>query len=169
VALEGYALRKEVAFTLEAARIPLRLYLSRRLTVNEEDMGHLRETIRRTQTGFNVLGDKKNVMMESMFSIAIENTRVHEGFFTEKLIDCMRTYTVPIYYGPDSVLDIFNPEGIIVVKSAKDINRVLVNLTERDYWRRLSAMSENYKIAEEYMDILGRTRELILREIAWSL
>lgn len=50
-----------------------------------------------------VVANKADTLVQYMFSFAIENSQV-EGYFTEKLIDCFLTGTIPIYWGPASVI-----------------------------------------------------------------
>lgn len=47
------------------------------------------------------IANKKNALVDYEFSVAIENC-VEQGYFTEKIADCILTNTTPIYYGcPD--------------------------------------------------------------------
>ena len=47
-----------------------------------------------------------------MFSIAIENSR-NGCYFTEKILDCFTTRTVPIYWGCPDIGDYFDMNVII--------------------------------------------------------
>jgi hypothetical protein len=46
------------------------------------------------------------------YSLACENNLI-AGYFTEKLIDCFLTWTMPIYYGCPDVYDFFPKESVI--------------------------------------------------------
>mgnify|MGYP006087097799 CR=1 FL=1 len=48
------------------------------------------------------------------FHIAIENVR-REGYFSEKLLDCFLTRTVPIYWGCPNIGEYFDVSGMILV------------------------------------------------------
>jgi hypothetical protein len=67
-----------------------------------------------------VLGKEKNPLFNSQFHICIENTK-RKNWFSEKFIDCLRTKTIPIYYGCPNIGDWFNMNGIIMVNNLEDI------------------------------------------------
>jgi hypothetical protein len=110
---------------------------------------------------FDVYGDRYNiedarkgkaeVFGDSMFGIAIENTS-HNGYFTEKIIDCFLLKTVPLYWGCSDIGTFFNLKGIIKFENADDLISIINNLTESDYSERKDAIEENYKLALEYLD-----------------
>ena len=47
-----------------------------------------------------------------MFSIVIENS-IESDYFTEKLLDCFLTGTIPIYVGTKTTSEYFDTDGII--------------------------------------------------------
>jgi hypothetical protein len=49
--------------------------------------------------------DEKDELFKSMFHIAIENTQ-ENNYFTEKIIDCFRTYTIPVYCGCPNISNV---------------------------------------------------------------
>ena len=66
-------------------------------------------------TGHNELPDvlgKIDALADYAFSIAIEN---HESdhYFSEKVLDCFLSGTIPIYMGSKKINEYFNPDGII--------------------------------------------------------
>ena len=50
--------------------------------------------------------DDRSILFNSQFSIATENAAV-DNYFTEKLMDCFLTKTVPIYYGSSNIGEFF--------------------------------------------------------------
>lgn len=94
--------------------------------------------------GFKEIQNKEEGLEPYCFSIAIENDDT-ECYFTEKLLDCFLTCTVPIYWGPKKISKIFNNNGIIWLNDIKDI----CSLTYMDYNSRIDAIKENYNIALE--------------------
>lgn len=91
---------------------------------------------------------KMPLFNDSMFHIAIENSR-HDNYFTEKIIDCFMTYTLPVYWGSPNIGEYFDKNGILQVENKEDLNTVLNKLTEEDYSSRIAAMQHNYEIAKE--------------------
>lgn len=56
----------------------------------------------------------KLLLFDTMFHVAIENVS-QIGYFSEKLLDCFLTRTIPLYWGCPNVGDFFDVEGIIHV------------------------------------------------------
>jgi len=53
--------------------------------------------------GYNPVEYKLDALKDYQYSIVIENERT-EGFFTEKIIDCFVTGTIPIYWGDPGII-----------------------------------------------------------------
>jgi hypothetical protein len=68
----------------------------------------------------NYIENKADALRDYKFNVCIENLQ-HPNWFTEKLIDCLRTGTVPIYWGCPNISDYFNTEGFIIVNNLNDI------------------------------------------------
>ena len=90
----------------------------------------------------------KKPSLDFMFHFAIENCS-EEGYFTEKIMDCFITYSVPIYFGDPKIADEFASEGIILLDQ-KDIARQVNSFTPDLYWKKIEAVVENRKRAEKY-------------------
>ena len=105
--------------------------------------------------------DAKNVCWdESMFHIAIENIK-RENFYTEKILDAFLTKTVPIYYGCPNIGKFFNQDGIITFDNEDEAIHKCNSLTENDYYGRIGAINENYKIAKEMFYWSGIVKDWI--------
>jgi hypothetical protein len=87
-----------------------------------------------------------------MFSVSIENGS-YSSYFTEKILDCFATGTIPVYYGSPDISSFFNPKGIIFI----DENFSFDQLTADNYHRRMDAIIDNYQrlnnfhTAEDYI------------------
>lgn len=107
------------------------------------------------------IASKELLFIDSMFHITIENSR-HHNYFTEKLIDCFMSYTVPVYWGCPNIADHFDKNGIIEVESIEELKAVLNKLSPEDYRSRLDAVKKNYAIAKEkYAFFFNRIDKLI--------
>jgi hypothetical protein len=73
-----------------------------------------------------------------MFSVVIENES-YPTYFTEKIMNCFATGTVPVYYGSPDISDYFNIDGIILLDSVGQVCK----LTEDDYHSRRDAIADN--------------------------
>jgi hypothetical protein len=140
--LEGYNVRWELFTRSDEIKMDKRFYLSGSSPIpgiNYED--HL------------VLRDLKTPMFDSQFHIAIENTNRIKNAFSEKLIDCFYTRTIPIYYGPSNIGDFFNIEGIFIVNSVDDIIDVCNRINENTYDSLESVIEENYNRSLNYKNM----------------
>jgi len=102
--------------------------------------------------GFSTeIGLKEEGLCDYMFSIAIENAS-YETYFTEKLLDCFATGTIPVYYGAPNIGDYFNKDGII------DLNEEF-NVSDEIYYSKMDAIKDN----------LERTKKMeILEDFIWE-
>lgn len=94
--------------------------------------------------GFNPIEKKEEGLKDYMFSIAIENNK-YNTYFTEKILDCFATGTIPIYYGTDKISEFFNINGIINFNDL-DIN----TLNEELYYSKMDAIKDNFERVKEY-------------------
>ena len=85
-----------------------------------------------------------------MFQIATENVK-KEFYYTDKILDCLITGTVPIYWGPDNISNFFNPKGILQFKSPEELKGILNNLNKEKYYDMVPYIKENYEAAKYYM------------------
>lgn len=87
---------------------------------------------------------------EYKFAIAFENY-IDNDWFTEKILNCFSTKTVPIYYGARDIGKYFNADGIIQVDDWKKIPEIVENLDiDAEYEKRKEAIEDNYKRVKEY-------------------
>lgn len=61
-------------------------------------------------------GSKECIYERSMFNIAIENSTL-TNYFTEKIIDCFYTHTIPIYIGCSNIGEYFDRRGILFAET----------------------------------------------------
>jgi len=91
--------------------------------------------------GFNEIADKEKGLCDYMFSVAIENGE-YETYFTEKLLDCFATGTIPVYLGAPDIGDHFNKDGIIDLTEEFEVS-------EEIYYSKMDAIKENLEKAKE--------------------
>lgn len=101
-------------------------------------------------SGYRPIASKLEGLRDYQYSIVIENAHC-AAWFTEKLIDALACWTVPIYWGTDRVLDFFHPGGIIPFRTLDGLQRILDTVvSEVDYAGRLAAIAENVRRARQY-------------------
>lgn len=83
------------------------------------------------------------------FSVVVENG-YYCSYFTEKIIDCFLTGTVPIYWGCPSLMEFFDIEGIIWIDSETQYLKTIHNLSPELYESKLPAIRKNFELAKNY-------------------
>jgi hypothetical protein len=126
---------------------------------------HIRYMIMRKFEKINSIGDfelkwhrspprvpsKDSFFANAKFNIACEN-QIMTNMFTEKLLDCFKTLTVPIYYGCTNIDKYFNPRGIIQFNNINELDNILKNLTPEVYDEMLPYVNENFEIAKPFWE-----------------
>ena len=98
--------------------------------------------------GYKPILNKIEGLKDYRYSFAIENSR-KDYYFTEKLIDCLVTGTLPIYWGCPSIAKFFNTDGFIIFTELPELREKLKLCTEEYYLNKLSAVKENFERAQE--------------------
>ena len=138
VLLDGYDMRMKFWQMINSINTPKKFYLSKRNPLPNVD-GEI----------YNF--ETKDNLFNSMFHIAIENSK-NKNFFTEKLIDCFQTYTVPIYYGCSNIGDYFDLDGIIICNDEQQLVNACNTVTPELYQKMLPHLIENKKRSEQYVN-----------------
>lgn len=96
--------------------------------------------------GYNPIDNKITSLKEYKYQIVVENASI-PGYFTEKIIDCFTTGTIPIYYGDPNIGDIFNINGIITFSNIEELKNILENPKDISY----NYINENFEKSKEYI------------------
>ncbi len=80
----------------------------------------------------NWLNDSKTQFQRRCkFTLCFEST-LHYGFTTEKLTDAFYADTIPVYYGPSTVFDVFNKDAFINVADFDSFDAAIEKIIELD-------------------------------------
>jgi Glycosyltransferase family 10 (fucosyltransferase) C-term len=82
--------------------------------------------------GIREIQGKIEALSEYAFSIAFENIK-QDYYFTEKLIDCFLTDTVPVYWGCPGIGNFFDIRGIITFNTLDELLEIVENLSMERY------------------------------------
>jgi glycosyltransferase involved in cell wall biosynthesis len=96
--------------------------------------------------GYNEISGKIRGLRDYKFSISIENGN-HKNYFTEKILDCFLTGTIPIYKGCPNIGDFFDLEGIILFNTKEELSNILRNINNELYQSKLDSIKRNYELA----------------------
>lgn len=94
--------------------------------------------------------DKAIASKDYAFHIVVDQS-VQEYGFTEKIIDCFATGSVPIYRGTRDVCRYFNKDGIIYFYTLDDLRTILSQLSFEKYQQMLEAVVENYNKCFDFL------------------
>lgn len=87
-----------------------------------------------------------------MFSIIVENN-IDKLYFTEKILNCFATGTIPIYFGCKNIATKFDINGIIVINSIDELLSIIPTLSCDLYYSKLSAIKNNFDNCLQYKSI----------------
>ena len=114
--------------------------------------------------GYNEIDNKVDALASHRFCIVIENA-VIPGWHTEKILDCYRTGTVPIYVGDPCIGDKFNTDGMLFLKEGDILDDILNSLNEDLYQEMLPHVKDNFDRAMKYNNMPHRVvHEMIENE-----
>ena len=147
---KGHIMRKKVHYKQNKIKNPIDFYISRHGGV---------------ENSFDnkTLGDSKSPLFDSQFHICIENSR-QKNFFTEKLIDCFVTKTIPIYWGCENIEKFFDTDGFFIAKEFKDIIKICNSLDDNTYKEKLKYVENNFDLSQKYITIIDRL-EIVINKI----
>lgn len=114
-------------------------------------------------SGYKRFESKLDPLKDYMFSIAIMNCKM-DNFFTEVLIDCFATGTVPIFWGCPNIGNFFDIDGIITFDSIDDL-KPLSNDPVELYNKMLPSIKNNLDIANQYYKSTDDTVANILTQL----
>ena len=101
-------------------------------------------------SGHNPIDYKLDGLKDYMFSIVVENTK-KDYYFTEKLIDCFMTGTIPIYWGCPSIGNYFDSGGMFSFDNIGDLHNILNRLEKNLYDSMFKNIKKNLEMAKEYL------------------
>jgi len=98
----------------------------------------------------NPIEFKIDGLKDYKFSIVVENC-IEEDYFTEKLIDCFLTGTIPIYLGTRKVSEYFDENGIIFFNGDEDLPQIMDTLNDSLYSSKIESVERNFELAKSYI------------------
>lgn len=151
--LPGYEQRHELWSRQDEIKIPKQFWSSRYRPV---DMSRLLPE-------HDILGKEKIHLFSSMFSICPEN-HSEINYFTEKVMDCLWTKTVPIYWGCPNFGEYFDERGVIRYNDVNELIDICNSLTPETYEKMLPFVEENWERAKPFCvkNIHERVKDAIL-------
>jgi hypothetical protein len=127
----GYNIRQSIYLNRNKINIPKKFYSSTRFPIPNEP---------------TLPNDDKIHLFNSMYSVVIESTQ-EKNYITEKLIDCLITKTIPVYWGCPNASDFFDTSYWL------NVNELLnFKFTDEYYYNNLEKINNNFEKAKQYCD-----------------
>lgn len=99
--------------------------------------------------GYKPIKYKLEGHKDYMFSLAIMNCKT-DDYFTDILIDCFATGTIPVFWGTDNIGQYFNPDGILSFNSLEELDSIIDSLNEDLYLSKIEAIKDNFERCQKY-------------------
>lgn len=112
----------------------------------------------------NKLDGKIFALKDFAFSLVIEN-HIQKNYFSEKLMDCFTTGTIPIYFGCTEIDKYFNTRGMIILDNVFDIKEIINTLNLSKYQEMKKYIEENFHLSKQYIDSLSYSYKQIKKKI----
>jgi hypothetical protein len=152
--VEGYRLRKKIWNLKQNINMKTLFYYSNT---------HLQWKLHDEHDGI-LPNDDKMELFKSKFSIIIENSQ-EKNYFSEKLIDCLITKTVPIYWGCPNIGDYFDLDGFIIFENENDFLNKINSIDLKSYYLDKQVVIEhNFNEAKKYAINYSKRLETIIKE-----
>ncbi|MCQ2966110.1 MAG: glycosyltransferase family 10 [Alphaproteobacteria bacterium] len=109
---------------------------------------------------------KSEALKNYRFHIVVEND-IKPYNWTEKIMDCFASMTIPIYVGASKIGQFFNEDGIInasnLVECPENLSKIIKNCTVEEYESRLNAVKDNYQRSLQYLNPDDALYELLFK------
>jgi len=112
----------------------------------------------------NNIDGKIDALKEFQYSIVIENHQ-QNNYFSEKLLDCFLTGTIPIYHGCKKIQEYFNIDGMILLDNIQSAAKIIPELNFVTSKTIIEAVHENFNIAKQYIDSLSYSYNILKKKI----
>lgn len=152
----GYEMRREIWNNRAKLTKPTVFWSSARSPTNVNGFS---DTL---HDGYIPNGEKDN-LFHSQFSIIVENC-IQPNYFSEKLVDCLLTKTIPIYFGCPNIDDWFDTSGFFTFKTIEELVDIVNKINKNTYEQYKEKIEHNFETAKEYGRSFSKRVEETIKE-----
>lgn len=93
-----------------------------------------------------------STLSDYRYQIVVEN-EISSYYFTEKILNCFASLTIPIYIGANKIGEFFNEDGIIRVErpTIEQVLKVLTQCTDKYYEEHIPAIIDNFNRVQNFL------------------
>ena len=103
-------------------------------------------------SGYKPIVDKSEGFADYSFSIIVENSKSN-FYFTEKIIDCLLTGTIPIYWGANNIGQYFDTRGFFIIDKIEDLDEIIPKINQITYDNMFDFVVKNFNTASEFLTL----------------
>lgn len=139
---DGHMFRRDLYFNQKSIDLPI--------TWHRSSEGEILPEITSNPVLSGSMSSKSDLFLDYQYSLVIENTRT-ANYFTEKLIDCLITKTIPIYWGCTNIEKWFDTTGWIILETT-DVNELVEKCKSLPiYSEFIEEINKNHQTAKHYV------------------
>jgi len=87
------------------------------------------------------------IMIALVFNISLENSK-QINYYSEKIIDCFLTFTVPLYIGCPNIAEYYDTRGIVFAQDEHDLMRKCNQMTPNVYYSMEEYCMNNHRLVK---------------------
>lgn len=100
--------------------------------------------------GYKFVDNKIEALKDFRYSVVIENEQ-SDIWITEKLLDCLATGTIPIFWGTSAIRDYFDEDGILFFNTLDEFEKCLDLATPEYYQSKLHSVAKNFELCQRFL------------------
>ena len=106
-----------------------------------------------------LIPDSKECLYYSMFNISLENSK-QINYYSEKIIDCFLTFTVPLYIGCPNIAEYYDTRGIVFAQDEHDLMRKCNQMTPNVYYSMEEYCMNNHRLVKSWTNKYWHTNAI---------
>jgi hypothetical protein len=114
--------------------------------------------------GRGEIKNKVDGLKNYRFSVCMENY-ITDLYYTEKILDCFLTGTIPIYWGTRSIEDVFDINGIVFLDDLLSEKISFAEVNDELYCNKLNSIHNNFKIANDLKNNVPNSIDVFIKKI----
>lgn len=135
----------------EKTKLVSLIFSNKTKTENHQFRHKIIDMIKNNNLSIDMYGDivnkkvenKSDALKDYMFHIVVENCN-NKGYYSEKIIDCFVTGTVPIFYGTTNIGDYFDINGIIRFTTIDELHNISKSVNSDTYKKMKDSIYANF-------------------------